>query len=253
MNQATRFQFTQFHWQKTCAVAKLATVLGLLCLCTGCVDGPLYALKKSNPYYRSQWAADREHGPTYDDRIAELKLLRSQIASMDVTEQQKWAKQLEVIIATDPSAEMRTHAILAISHVQSPETERTLNTASADDSEKVRMAVCKGWKNYGGAAARDMLLSLAQKEGETTSVKQAAIESLAAFNEPEVRQSLGRLLDNSSPAVQFQAVQSLAVLTERDYGGDVESWKQFLAGKEVPEPEPVSTATQIWNSLPNWR
>ena len=228
-------------------------LLGLIVLGAGCVDGPLYALKKVNPYYRSQWDKDLQLGPTYEQRMAELNLLKEQLPAMSATQQTAWAERLATIVANDASPELRARAVLTMGAIQSQETVEALNIASGDDNEKVRLAACKAWKSQQGAAARDMLLSLAQRDSETTSVRKAAVDSLAAFDEAEVRTALGRLLDDSSPAIQFQVAQSLKTMSGRDYGGDLESWKHYLAGENIPEPPTESVAEELWNSLPSFR
>lgn len=222
-----------------------------LVACVGCADGPFYAMKRANPYFQWEWQKDRELGPTFRDRLAELDLLQSQLASMTAEKQQQWAGTLKHMIQHDASAEIRARATRTIATIDSPLTDTALNIASADDVEKVRLAACRAWENRQSTAARDMLMSLAAKGDETPSVRQAAIESLAAFDNAEVRATLGQLLDDRSPAVQYQTAQSLQEMTGRNYGGDFESWKQFLAGEDVPEPEPKSMTATLWDSLPS--
>lgn len=231
---------------------KICFALAVLTLLCGCIDGPFYQMKRVNPYFQSQWKKDRELGPTFSDRLAELELLKSQIADMSADEQQQWTQQLANLIQRDPSAEMRAQATSTIAKMPSTDAITALNYASGDDVEKVRMAACRAWKARGDMAARDMLLSLAEAD-QSTSVRQAAIDGLSVFNEADVLATLTRLLDDRSPAVQYQVAQTLKTMTGRDYGGDFEAWKQFLSGQELPEPPPVSLAEQVWNSLPSWK
>lgn len=231
-------------------LATLAVGAGVL---AGCVDGPLYQLKKANPYFRSQWKKDRQLGPIFADRLAELELLKQQLPTMSEADQQRWASQLAQIILRDPSSEMRARAATAIAQLPSADAVTALNRASGDDVEKVRLAACHAWKLRGDEAARDMLLSLAQTD-ESTSVRQAAIDGLSVFGEDaEVKSALASLLGDRSPAIQYQVAQSLSSLTGRDYGGDLDAWKRFMAGEDVPQPPVPSTAQRMWESLPSWR
>ncbi len=233
------------------AMFRITTLLLAVCtLCSGCADGPFYALKRANPYFQREFRRDRQLGPTFEDRLAELELLNKQLPAMDPTRRAEWSNHLEQIILNDPSSELRSRATLAIATIPTEAATRALNGASADDVEKVRLAACKAWKNRQGPAARDMLLSLAAKQDETPSVRQAAIEALGAFDESEVRATLTDLLDDRSPAIQYQVTQSLKELTGRDYGGDFESWKLYMAGQDVPEPAPKSFTATIWEALP---
>ena len=208
--------------------ACLASLSGL----TGCMDGPFYAVKRMNPYFQSEWRKDRELGPTFEDRIEELRLLDQQIASMPPQEQQTWATRLEKVVSEDSSPEVRARAVQVIGKLPSEAAERALNVASTDEVEKVRMSACKAWKDHSGTAARDMLLSLATND-ESNSVRQCAIESLATFNDAEVLRNMGTLLEDPSPAVQYQVAQSLERLTGEKLGGDIDGWKQYVANLEI--------------------
>lgn len=211
-----------------------------MALFTGCMDGPFYALKRVNPYYMSRWNADRKHGATFEDRLEELQAVQKQLPTMDQPNQEKWAERLEEIVRNDASPEMRSEAIRILAQLSSPTAERALNTASTDEVEKVRLAACKAWRRRGGNSARDMLLSMAQAD-ESSSVRQAAVTSLAGFNEPEVVRALGNLLEDSSPAIQYNVAESLANITGQQYGGDIEGWKQFINSSPAAETVPNAT------------
>ncbi len=96
----------------------------------------------------------------------------------------------------------------AIATIQNDTVTRALNRASADDIEKVRMAAAKSWASQKTPAARDMLLSMATSD-TSNSVRASAIRSLGNFEDPEVRQSLEGLIDDRSPAIQYEVAQSL--------------------------------------------
>jgi hypothetical protein len=219
----------------------------------GCIDGPFYAMKRVNPFFQKEFKKDRALAPTFDDRMQELTLLESRLPSMAPETQQAWARQLEVLITKEPSPEMRARATKVVAKLPFEEAIRALNSASADESEKVRLAACSAWKVRGDAAARDMLLSLSIRADETTSVRQAAIDALSVFDDGEVFAQMSRLLDDRSPAIQFQVARSLKSMTGRDYGGDFASWKEFLAGNDVPPPAPKSLTATLWDSLPSFR
>jgi len=231
-------------------IKKLCFSIALWTSASGCVDGPFYAMKRANPYFQREFKKDRELGATFEDRLEHLDRLQAKLPTMDAAEQATWATQLEKIIRSDRSSEMRARAVTTIAQMPSEAAVRALNAASADDVEKVRLAACKAWKLRGDTAARDMLLSLAVKSSETTSVRQAALDGLSVFDHPDVRNQLTASLDDPSPAIQYQVAQTLKSMTGRDYGGDFESWKQYMAGNDVPEPAPKSMTAVIMEALP---
>lgn len=220
-------------------------LLGCLATASGCVDGPLYALKRVNPYYTSQWDKDREHGPTYDDRYNELLFVKNRLPNMEPAEQAEWAERLATIVQTDVSAEIRAQAVASIGAINTPAATRALNAASSDDSEKVRLAACEAWKFHGGDAASDMLSSMATRSDETTSVRQAAIASLAAFPGANVQSTLSNLIDDRSPAIQYQVAQSLTEITGQELGGDIAAWKQYLASQQTTSGDTNMLANEI--------
>lgn len=229
------------------------TVLSIgICGLSGCMDGPFYAMKQMNPFFRKEWQKDQALGPTYTQRIEELELLESRLVSYAPDDQLRWAMQLEQLIQSDPSPEFRARAVQAISTIQNDTVTRALNRASADGIEKVRMAAAKSWGLQKSAPGRDMLLSMASSDA-SNSVRAIAIRSLGNFEDPEVRQALAGMIDDRSPAIQYEVAQSLAKLTGRNYGGDFVSWKKFLNGENVPEPTPKSMTAQALEYVNPWR
>lgn len=214
----------------------------------GCTDGLLHKMKSINPYYLNEWEKDRELGTTFSQRVDELTLLKSRLPGMEPSEQAKWAELLEKLIKSDPSPEMRSLACQAIARLPGETAVRALNSASTDQSEKVRLMACSSWNARGGAEARDMLLTLASNIKETPSVRRAAIAGLADFQDDEVKKSLTGLLDDKSPALQYQTALSLKSITGRDFGGDIQAWRDFMSGKEVAEPERSLMAT-FWEMM----
>jgi HEAT repeat protein len=146
---------------------------------------------------------------------------------------------LDKLVKEDASPEIRKQAVRCISRIAADGVDRTLNTASTDEVEKVRLAACEAWKARGGTAARDMLLSMAQADG-SNSVRQAAVASLASFNDPEVLSTLSNLLDDKSPAIQYSVAESLASMTGQSFGGDFKGWKNYLDGSMPTSSETLS-------------
>ncbi len=223
-------------------------LLFLTATTSGCLDGPLFALKKMNPIYRREWAKDQELGPTYYDRIEELKLLRTQIGAMEPADQSKWLVHLDAIIKNDPSPEMRREAVLALGNVQSEQVVAILQSASEDDSKKVRMAVCQSVSNQTATDAYPIIQKLLKDEDQD-GVRTEAIRALGNFNTPEAKGMLAAVLQERSPALQYEATQALAKSTGLNYGGNVAKWKSYLAG-EVVEEEQTTLAERATEWIP---
>jgi hypothetical protein len=232
-------------------IRKLICSISLLIL-VGCTDGVLFQMKRMNPYYRAQWKKDEQFGVTFDQRLDELSRLRSSLPSMTPQEQASWTAYLEHLIINDASPEFRAQAVQTIALIPGDSTLRSLNAASTDESEKVRLIACRAWQQIPGPQAKDMLLTLANNSGETTSVRQSAIDGLANFDDAEVRAALMELLNERSPAIQYQVTRSLAKITGRDFGGDFQVWRDYMEGKDVAEV-PASMASTILSGVKFWR
>jgi HEAT repeat protein len=215
----------------------------------GCADGPLYQMKHLSPWHQAEWKRDRELGPTFGQRMAELDLLAARLPGMSPDEQQQWALLLERIATKDTSPEMRSRAVTVMSKLDGEIATRALNVASTDEVEKVRLAACRAWAEQQTPQARDMLMSLARTD-ESVYVRQAAIRSMGQFKDAEVRTALASALDDKNPAVQQQAVVALRSVTGRDFGGDLDAWRQFVETGDASEPEPLSMTAWLTKSLP---
>ena len=216
----------------------LLTVLGA----AGCLDGPMFALKRINPYYRRQWAKDSVLGPTYHDRISEVRLLRQQLPGMSSEEQASWVESLDTIIHHDPSPEMRREAVLAVAAVKGPRAVELISAASEDESVKVRMAACEAVGQQDLESAIPLLQKMLKDE-DVHGVRVAAINTLGTIGDQRAIDLLGGVLQERSPALQEAATKALASSTGKSFGGDVAKWKRYLAGEPVSE-EPPSIASR---------
>lgn len=211
----------------------------LMCfVLTGCMDGPFYALKKVNPYFLSEWRKDRAHGETFGERYEELVSLERRVGNMAAEEQTQWVQSLGTMARQDPSPEIRRQAVRCIAQMQVAGVDEVLNAAANDEVEKVRLAACEAYQYRDADSAKSMLLTLA-KEDASNSVRQAAIASLANFEDPEAIRGLGSLLDDTSPAIRYNVAQSLASMTGQDFGGDMSGWKNYIASVA---PAPASNS-----------
>lgn len=213
---------------------------------TGCAaDGPLYQLSKLNPVFRKQWDEDRQLGPIFEDRRAELNKLQGQLASMEPQEQDKWIGNLEKLLQYDPSADMRRDAVLCLKNVSTPKAYAVLNLASQDENDKVRLAVCDVLGEAGDPQAITKLGQIATTEKEL-SVRVAAIRNLGRSSSEDAKTILARTIEDKSPSIQFETTLALQKNTGKSLGGDVATWKRYLQGEEVQEPSYMATQWNEW-------
>jgi hypothetical protein len=219
-------------------------LLLLSCLLSGCIDGPFFHLKKLNPYIQKQWQADREKVVVFSERIDELRLLRTQITSMSDQEQVDWITKLEQILKSETSPEIRRETVLTLEKVHHrPEALTALTSLSKDKNEKVRMALVAALRRSQDELATNTLIAMSSSD-PSSNVKLSATRALGSHPSEEVKQFLGSKLDDRNIAMRFQASQALGELTGKRYGGDIDAWRKYVAGENVPEPK-VSFAQSL--------
>lgn len=215
----------------------------------GCVDGPLYELKKLNPVIQSQWKKDRERGPVFSQRVDEMRLVGRQFPTMPSEEQVKWVNTISSVVQTETSPEIRREAVLALSTVlQQPGATEAVIKLSQDKNDKVRLAVSQSLRKQVTPETTQTLLAMATSD-KSESVRLAAIESLGPHKTDNVKQFLAKQLSDRSPAVQYHASLALREFTGKDFKGDVSMWKRYLNGENV-EPKETTFYEAVQPYLP---
>lgn len=202
-------------------------------LITGCHDGPLYALKHTNPYFTRQWKSDEQIGVTDHRRCEELTSLAESMPSLRPDRQQFWSAHLSEIYNNDESAEMRRLAVLAAGKSSDPAMMGLIEKALDDENLKVRMESCRALGNRQDEQATRLLAATVGKS-QDKDVRHAAIEALAEHSGPIAADSLKLALTDRNPATQALVIGSLRRSTGKDYGNDPETWIAALEGKEIP-------------------
>jgi HEAT repeat protein len=202
----------------------------------------MYQLKKINPYYRKQWDEDRKLGPLFSDRLEEVRNLSKSFAKMDSGDQERYRRHLHLLIANDPSPDIRREAVLALSHAPSAEDQVSLTQASQDDSSKVRIAACEALGQRNDDMALSLLGQLAQND-EDMSVRAAAVRAAAKSTTPEAKRILQTALNDKSPALQYQSALALQEMTGEKFGGDVARWRSYLESTSS-EPSRLASSSE---------
>lgn len=207
-------------------------VLLVVASASGCQDGPMFALKKANPYYSSyEWAADEAIGPTDATREAELRELAGSIATMDPEDQRRWLGDLAKIMKYDPSPHMRCQAVHAAARATVPEALSVLTTGVEDDHVKVRIASCSALGSRQEPEATRLLAESVNSE-TNKDVRLAAIKSLGSHEGPQATDALKLALQEPELAYQHASIASLRKITGRDVGNQPEAWVALLESPE---------------------
>ena len=99
------------------------------------------------------------------------------------------------------------------------------------------------WGRRGGKESVDELCKLLNSDSDMD-VRLAAARALGQTKEKIAMPQLADALSDSDPAMQHRLVQSLKNVSGKDFGGDVEAWRQYAKGEPVQE-KPVSVAERF--------
>jgi HEAT repeat protein len=113
----------------------------------------------------------------------------------------------------------------------------------------VRVACCKSL-GLRGEARSVPGLAAALRDDEEMDVRLAAAEALGNIKTPDSIAAVAVALNDRDPAMQFVGVESMKAITGKDYGGDVDAWRQVAAGNPPPVPETPSIAQRIRSAAP---
>ena len=224
----------------------LAYSCGAICLTLslGCQDGPLYALKVTNPYYSlKEWRDEKAYGQTEYDRWQEMLSLSDSIQDLSVEDQYLWLDRFAEMLENEESAEMRRLVVVSAGQLDDPQSWKLIETGLKDTNTKVRMEACR---SLGKRQDDDSLRLLATVIGSDTNqdVKNSAVTALASFQGEVAVDSLRVALSDRNPATRAIAIDSLRESTGKDYGNDPKEWIAALDGQQMDE-EPTRFADRV--------
>jgi hypothetical protein len=146
---------------------------------------------------------------------------------------------------------VRKAVVHAIAEFHTPIAQQVLEAGLADQHEMVRVACCQELGERAVAGVQDpggksvAALAAALRADKDMDVRLAATEALGKIKTPEAIQAVAAALDDRDPALQYVGVQSMKSITGKDYGPDVQTWRQVAAGQNVPEPPAPSVAERV--------
>jgi hypothetical protein len=185
--------------------------------------------------------------------IAELGARSTRVDSQD---QREITDQLARQIQVEPDPLVRQAVVRAIAEFKTSMAQQVLEAGLADQDEMVRIACCeeiakRATETELGAGPTSIAsLSKALREDKDQNVRIAAAKALGSMKSPEAIQALTIALDDRDPAMQYVGVQSMQSITGKDYGPNVDAWRQVAAGKAPPAPETPSIAERLRKSTP---
>ncbi|MDZ4781857.1 MAG: HEAT repeat domain-containing protein [Planctomycetia bacterium] len=181
---------------------------------------------------------------TPSERMEDLRAQAALGKSRTADERAQFASQWAQALPNETDPLVRCEVVKALGANACPMAAQSLRQAMQDPDAEVRIACCDAWGAYGGVEAVQVLSGLVESD-ENLDVRMAAVKALGTTGESSAVQALQPALESDDPAIQITAVESMRSVSGRNFGNDVNAWREYASGRE-PQVESPSLTAQLW-------
>lgn len=181
-------------------------------------------------------------------RVDAVKEFALRSTGVDSPQQRQITDQLARQIQVEPDPLVRQAVVTSIAEYRTPMAQQVLEAGLNDENAAVRVSCCRALGKRAETSSVQCLAG-ALKQDKDVDVRMAAAEALGKIKSPDSMKALAAALDDRDPALQYAGVQSLKAITGRDYGPDVQAWRQVAAGESLP-PYTPSVAERLRKASP---
>jgi HEAT repeat protein len=181
-------------------------------------------------------------------RVDAIREFSTRSTGADSPEQRQITDQLARQIQVEPDPLVRQAIVSSMGEFHTPIAQQVLEAGLSDENATVRQTSCRA---LGRRAEPSSVTCLANalNTDKDIDVRMAAADALGKIKTPEATKALAVALDDRDPALQYAGVQSLKAITGKDYGPDVQAWRQVAAG-QAPPAHPTSVAERLRRVTP---
>jgi len=211
---------------------------------TGCANSLTDAL----PYWPF---GDRERTNylTPAKRMNQMRAMAASAGQRSASEQEAYAAELAAQIKQEEDPLIREEIIRTLSAFPTTTSQAVMMAALKDFDAGVRIVAIKELSGSGDSEVATQLAAMVQSDADID-VRLAATDALAKFKGPTIMPALALALDDTDPALQHRAIQSLKASSGEDFGNDVSAWRQYARGETPPAKRPTSLAEQLRSLAP---
>jgi HEAT repeat protein len=212
-----------------------------VCLClvavSGCADtADSVAAFVSKPWHKKT-PEEMLHVKTPEDRAKELAELAKTAPKKTPEEQQRISQELAHEIRQENDPMMRRHLLRTLEAYPTPLAMAVLLAGAKDSDTEVRRVACECLGKRGGPEAVQELTRVANSDSEFD-VRIAAIRGLGQSHDKGTLVTLAEAMVDPNPAMQFRAKESLKEVSGRDFGDDVEAWREYAKNDHSHDDQP---------------
>jgi HEAT repeat protein len=173
-------------------------------------------------------------------RVEQVQAVGAALPKATLEQQNSICANFATQMQNEPDPLVRWEIVKAVANSQSPQAAAILYGGMKDPYQDVRIACCKAWGKRGGPEA-SRVLGEALASDLNMDVRLAAARALGNVKDPAAVASLGLALDDTNPAMQYRAVESLKTASGKDLGDNVEAWRQYARSVQPGvNPAPIA-------------
>lgn len=192
----------------------------------------------------TQKTEERErYGPTADQRIKQFADEAKAVVSGTPEARSAFAKRLAEAMLQEHDPRVRCGMLDVAAGIDDPAADAICRGGLQDPDDRVRLAACDVWGRKGGDGAVELLAARYRTDTELD-VRLRALRALGDCRDDAAVAILAKALEDSDPAVQYRAVASLKRVSGRDFGNDVNRWREWAA-----DPEGTTTEWSVADAL----
>ena len=180
---------------------------------------------------------------TPQDRVNELRELAKSAKKQSLAVQERVVAELAQEYEREGDAWVRREILRALAAYPQPQAGAVLVSALEDSEVETRRVACAGLGTRGDQTAVRQLSRVVASD-TNVDVRLAAVEALGRTDDQGALGPLAEALADPDPAMQWQAQRALVATSGRDYGNNVQAWREYAQTGKTDAAE-VSFAEKL--------
>lgn len=227
-------------------LTSLAFAIVCLVLVSGCAESARQTKDFVTRPFRK--TPEQIHGIlTPKDRVKEFRSLADNAAKQSPEEQAQTVSRLASEFRGENDGWVRREILRTLAEYPQPEAGATLVDALGDASVQTRVVACEGLGKRGDEiAVRELLRVLGSETNDD--VRMAATGALGTAGSDTALGPLSEAMVTADPAMRAQAQRALVAISGRDYGDNVQAWRD-LAQQGHTDAAEISFAEKVRRAL----
>jgi HEAT repeat protein len=178
----------------------------------------------SRPFKKSP---EQELGiKTPKDRVNELRKLAKSAHKKSLAVQEREVADLAQDYKGESDPWVRREILRALAAYPQPQAGAVLVSALADAEVETRRVACAGLGTRADPTAVQELSRVVASD-TNLDVRLAAVEALGRTGDQRALGPLAEAMADADPAMQWQVERALVAASGRDYGNDVQAWREY--------------------------